>query len=189
MSGQFNLDIQCEGDNIETITYTTDFDCGYFVVNKDDVGFISYAAPENSTKYGTGGNVYPVTAKSCVFDYNNQPAGRWNKPVPKDRIDGTVPLCVIFCAENADRSKYTINIKEYSKLGNKYSEQKILRGDYQEIINSYLDSIRADYLNSDAEIFKIDITATFSDGTSETQTLQFRCEYDGEDTFLTAKIV
>lgn len=189
MSGQFNLDIQCEGDNIETITYTTDFDCGYFVVNTDDVGFISYAAPENSTKYGSADIGCPATAKSCVFDYNNQPASRWDKTVPEDGIDGTVPLCVIFCAENADRSKYIINIKEYSKLGNNYSEYKMLKGDYQEIINSYFDSIRADYLNSDAEIFKIDITATFADGTTETQTLQFRCEYDGEDTFLTAKIV
>lgn len=185
MDGQFNLDIQCIGDNIETVTYTTDFDCGYFVVDTGDVGFIKYSAPENPKSYGfSGTGAYPITAKSCIFDYEHQPASRATEPIPDDGIDGTVPLCVLFHVEDT-KNKYAVNIKDYGGLNHDYD----IAGDDYKVVNSYLNSVLADYLNTDAENFKIDITATFTDGTTETQTLQFNCEDDGNNIYLTAKIV
>lgn len=184
MSGQFNLDFQCIGDNIETITYTTCFDCGCFVVNTDDVGFIEYSASDKS--YGYSGTGYSVLAKSCVFDYDNQPASRWEAPVPEDGIDGSVPLNVVFDVTDTEH-KYTANINDFGD----YSDGYNMFGDYnegQDAVDKYIDSILADYLNTNAENFKIDVTATFTDGTTETQTLQFICENDGNDIYLNAKI-
>lgn len=185
MSGQFNLDFQCIGDNIETITYETCFDCGYFVVNTDDVGFIKYSAADKS--YGYSGSSYSVLAKSCVFDYSNQPASRFDKPVPEDGVDASIPLNVLFHVKGTEH-QYTANINDFGD----YSDGYNMFGDYnegQDAVDKYIESILADYLNTNAENFKINVTATFADGTTQTQTLQFRCEYDGEDTFLTAKIV
>ncbi len=179
-TGFFNLDIQCEGKNIETVTYTPQRknfvdDTGhageYLLVDEMYSGLIEY---KNFTAdyYETVQRLIP--ASSCTFDYDNQPQS--NKVV--NGVDGDFPLLVRF-VYNDTENKYEADVEKYLNTDERYahlSEDSRINIPFEEI------------LCESNELGCVDITATFTDGTTITKTLQFKCELDEDKTYLTAKI-
>ena len=154
---EYNVDIQCSGENIESITYTVHN--GYLRFDPDFNGLIDFTQvdEEITDKYIVS---YPDWASSCTYDYNNQPRSFWDVEemgfeIPEDGFDGTVPLrmCVRF----------------------EFEEGEIVRTfDDEDYVN--LDDVVYEEFNAHADEYALDVTANFTDGTQVTKTLKFICD-------------
>ena len=154
---EFNVDIQCSGENIESITYTANN--GYLRYDPDFNGLIEFTEVSKniSDKYTVS---FPDSASSCTYDYNNQPRSFWDVDemgfeIPEDGFDGTVPLrmCVRFTFDEGEIVR-TLDDEDYTDL----------------------DDVVYNEFNTHADDFSLDVTANFTDGTQVTKTLKFMCD-------------
>ena len=154
---EYNVDIQCSGENIESITYT--MNNGYLRFDPDFNGLIDFTDVEKDVtdEYVVS---YPDWASSCTYDYNNQPRSFWDAEemgfeIPEEGFDGSVPLrmCVRF----------------------KFEEGEVVRiFDEEDYVN--LDDVVYSEFNAHADEYSLDVTANFTDGTQVTKTLKFMCD-------------
>ena len=154
---EYNVDIQCSGENIESITYT--MNNGYLRFDPDFNGLIDFTDVEKDVtdEYVVS---YPNWASSCTYDYNNQPRSFWDAEemgfeIPEEGFDGSVPLrmCVRF----------------------KFEEGEVVRiFDEEDYVN--LDDVVYSEFNAHADEYSLDVTANFTDGTQVTKTLKFMCD-------------
>ena len=154
---EYNVDIQCSGENIESITYT--MNNGYLRFDPDFNGLIDFTDVEKDVtdEYVVS---YPDWASSCTYDYNNQPRSFWDAEemgfeIPEEWFDGSVPLrmCVRF----------------------KFEEGEVVRiFDEEDYVN--LDDVVYSEFNAHADEYSLDVTANFTDGTQVTKTLKFMCD-------------
>ncbi len=160
-SKEFSVDIQCSGENIESVTYTANN--GYLQYHPYFEGLLSYVnlTDEEIEKYDAGASKNgSLQASSCTFDYNNQPRSLWDPEVtgfeiPEDGIDGTVPL----------RVAYTISFDEEERVVVPYID------DFADT-----DDVFYNEFNAHADDYSLDVTANFTDGTQVTKTLKFMCD-------------
>ena len=154
---EFNVDIQCTGENIESITYSVNN--GYLRYDPNFSGLIGHTevCEEVSSKYVVH---FPDSASSCTYDYNNQPRSFWDVDemgfeIPEDGIDGTVPLtmCVRFKFDEGEHV-YTLDDEDYVDL----------------------DDVVYNEFNAHSDEYSLDVTANFADGTQVTKTLKFMCD-------------
>ncbi|MBQ4128168.1 MAG: hypothetical protein IJD68_00175 [Ruminococcus sp.] len=154
---EFNVDIQCSGENIESITYTANN--GYLRYDPSFSGLIDFTEVREdvSSKYVVH---FPDSATSCTYDYNNQPRSFWDVDemgfeIPEDGFDGTVPLtmCVRFKFDEGEHV-YTLDDEDYVDL----------------------DDVVYNEFNLHADDYSLDVTANFTDGTQVTKTLKFMCD-------------
>ena len=158
---EFSVDIQCSGENIESITYTPNN--GFLQYSPNFNGLISAVklTAEEVEKYDTGASSNgSLQAASCTFDYYNQPRSLWNPEVtgfeiPEDSIDGTIPL----------RVGYSISFD---------SEEHVVVPYVDGFADS--DDVFVREFNAHADEYTLDITANFADGTQVTKTLKFICD-------------
>ena len=161
--GEFNLGIQCKGENIESITYTVNN--GHFLVDDSYEGCISYSFSDSPEGYGTINNM--KLADTCTFAYNMQPQSRIDFEGPEGNVDGSYPLIVAFRAED------TNNL--YHNKPEKYTlEHKNKNADPIDYVN--YDLLATDLINSSPNEYSVDFTANFADGSTSTETIVFRCE-------------
>lgn len=161
--GEFNLGIQCKGENIESITYTVNN--GHFLVDDSYEGCISYNFSDSPEGYGTINNM--KLADTCTFAYNMQPQSRLDFEVPEGGVDGSYPLIVAFRAEDTD-NLYHNNPEKYT-VEHEYKDANPL--DY---VNYSL--LASDLINSSPNEYSVDFTANFADGSASTKTIVFRCK-------------
>ncbi|MGN0502292.1 MAG: hypothetical protein ACI4HN_05160 [Ruminococcus sp.] len=161
--GEFNLGIQCKGENIESITYTVNN--GHFLVDDSYEGCISYNFSDSPEGYGTINNM--KLADTCTFAYNMQPQSRLDFEVPEGGVDGSYPLIVAFRAEDTD-NLYHNNPEKYT-VEHEYKDANPL--DY---VNYAL--LASDLINSSPNEYSVDFTANFADGSASTKTIVFRCK-------------
>lgn len=154
---EFNVDIQCSGENIESITYTANN--GFLRYDPNFSGLIDFTevCEDVSSKYVVH---FPDSATSCTYDYNNQPRSFWDVDemgfeIPEDGFDGTVPLtmCVRFTFDEGEH-EYTLDDEDYVNL----------------------DDVAYSEFNAHADDYSLDVTANFTDGTQVTKTLKFICD-------------
>lgn len=158
---EFNIDIQCSGENIESVTYTANN--GYLQYYPYFEGLIDTVelSDEDYEKYGAGGSTNgSLIASACTYDYYNQPRSLWDPEVmgfeiPEDSIDGTVPL----------RMAITFFLEE-----GKYIRPLL----HEHFVED--DDIFYSEFNAHADEFSLDVTANFTDGTHLTKTLKFMCD-------------
>lgn len=166
---EFTLELNCTGKDVESITYTAHN--GYLTYNPDYAGLISAVAltEEEVAKYdATAFYDNFIHASSCVFDYNCQPKSSLDFPIEEDTIDGTIPLRMGFNFK-FDEGEYTI-AEGYNNI----------------YLDSDADEIFMNEFNAHADEFALDVTANFSDGSSTTKTLKFRCEKEGINLYMYA---
>ena len=161
--GEFNLGIQCKGENIESITYTVNN--GHFLVDDSYEGCISYSFSDSPEGYGTINKM--KLADTCTFAYNMQPQSRLDFEVPEGGVDGSYPLIVAFRAEDKD-NLYHNNPEKYTV------EHENKNADPLDYVNYAL--LATDLINSSPNEYSVDFTANFADGSTSTQTIVFRCE-------------
>lgn len=158
---EFSVDIQCSGENIESITYTPNN--GFLQYSPDFDGLISKVelTDEEIERYHAGASCNgSLQAASCTFDYNNQPRSLWDPTItgfeiPEEDIDGTVPL----------RVGYTVSFEREANMVVPY-------------IDGFADSddVFVSVFNAHADDYSLDVTANFIDGTQVTKTLKFMCD-------------
>ncbi len=156
-SGQeFNLDMKCTGEDIESITYTANN--SYLTYAPNDEGLIdciSLTDEEMEKYFASGSSNNFVQASSCTFAYNNQPQSRIDFEVPEDSVDASYPLRIVFTVF-FDEGECLIKPDKNQK----FNEAKAF----------------AEKFNANADDYSLDVTANFTDGTKSTKTLTFRCE-------------
>lgn len=160
-SKEFSVDIQCSGEDIESVTYTANN--GYLQYDPNFNGLINSVDLSNEEKerYNAGASSNgSIQASSCTFDYYNQPRSLWDPEVtgfeiPEDSIDSTVPL----------RVAYTMFFDREENVVVPY-------------IDGFADSDDVFYseFNAHADEYSLDVTANFADGTQVTKTLKFMCD-------------
>lgn len=171
-SGQeFNIDMNCSGEDIESITYTANN--SYLTYDQTYDGLIDCVSltDEEMEKYWASGstNNY-LSASSCTYAYDKQPQSRLDFELPDDTVDGSIPLRMVF----------TVFFEE--------GECVITHDENQKDKESM---IFAEEFNANADDYSLDVTANFTDGTKSTKTLKFRCEYteDGKLMFYAKEVV
>ena len=163
LEGEFNLGIQCKGENIESITYTVNN--GHFLVDDSYEGCISYNFSDSPEGYGTINNM--KLADTCTFAYNMQPQSRLDFEVPEGGVDGSYPLIVAFRAEDTD-NLYHNNPEKYTV------EHENKDANPLDYVNYAL--LASDLINSSPNEYSVDFTANFADGSASTKTIVFRCK-------------
>lgn len=157
-SGQeFNIDMKCSGEDIESITYTANN--SYLTYAPDYEGLIDCISLTNEEmeKYWASGSTNNfVQASSCTYAYDKQPQSRLDFEVPEDSVDASYPLRMVFTVFFEERECVIANDKNQ-----KNTEHKIF----------------AEKFNENSDDYSLDVTANFKDGTKTTKTLTFRCEY------------
>lgn len=168
---EFNIDMKCKGEDIESITYTAKN--SYLTYDQSYDGLIECVSltDEETEKYwasGTTDNYIPVS--SCTYAYDKQPQSRLGFELPDYTVDGSIPLRMVF----------TFFFEE---------GEHIIANDENQINNE--SKIFADEFNENADDYSLDVTANFKDGTKTTKTLNFRCEYteDGKLMFYAKEII
>ena len=154
---EFNVDIQCSGENIESITYTANN--GYLRYDPDFSGLIGFTELGDDV-YSESVVSFWNSASSCTYDYDNQPRSFWDAEemgfeIPEDGFDGTVPLsmCVMFFFDEGELVR-TLDEEHYVDL----------------------DDVAYSEFNAHADEYSLDVTANFTDGTQVTKTLKFACD-------------
>lgn len=166
IEGDFNLGIQCKGENIESVTYK--INNGHFLVDDSYEGCISHSLSQPVDGYGTVDK--RKLADACTFAYNMQPQSRLDFEVPKGCVDGSYPLMAAFRAEDT-QNIYKNNPEKYTLMPD---GREIPPYEYQNYVNDAL--LVTDLINSSPDEYSIDFTANFADGTTSTKTIVFRCE-------------
>lgn len=158
---EFGINIQCIGENIESITYTANN--SYLTYDSYYEGFVSCVSMpyEEIKKYRAhnSSNNYRI-ASSCTFAYDKQSQSRLDYELSDNYGDGSYPLRMAVPVFFEDCKHLVPN---------------------DENINSNIAKNYAEVFNENAENYTLDVTANFKDGTKTTKTLIFRCEYTGTD--------
>ena len=97
ISKEFTLELECSGENIETITYTPHNTYLSYKPNAPGLTEAITLTEEERLKY----NAYTSYdgfgwASSCTFDYYCQPKSTLPFELPEDGVDGTIPLRIAF---------------------------------------------------------------------------------------------
>ena len=168
---EFNIDMKCSGEDIESITYTANN--SYLTYAPDYEGLtdcVSLTDEEMEKYWASGSTNNFVQASSCTYAYDKQPQSRLDFEVPEDTVDASYPLRIVF----------TVFFEE---------GEHIIANDENQINNE--SKIFANEFNENADDYSLDVTANFKDGTKTTKTLNFRCEYteDGKLMFYAKEII
>lgn len=155
---EYNLDIQCSGENIESITYTPHN--AYLRFDPDFSGLIDFEELDIHQLYEDCVVSFPDTASKCTYDYNNQPRSFWDADemgfeIPDDGYDGTVPL--------------KMGVRFFFEEG-----ELVCTLDDEDDVD--LSDVVASEFNAHADDYTLDVTANFTDGTQATKTLKFMCD-------------
>ena len=171
LSQEFNLAITCEGEDIESVTYTANNSC--FAYHDSYEGFVSAVdlTDEEIEKYDATGSINNNKwASSCTFDYDCQPKSSWDKNAVvfegDDVFDGTIPLRIAFNFD-FEEGEYEITVDDEEN-------------------SKELEAIFVKEFNEHADEYSLDVTANYKDGTKSTKTLKFKCELKGNFIYLYA---
>jgi len=161
---EFTLELDCSGENIETVTYTAHNTYLSYMPSYEGLIKAIDLTEEEREKY----NAYASFdgfgwASSCTFDYNCQPKSTLTFELPEDTLDGTIPLRIAFYLELED-GKYTTISRDNVDVKRIFEEE----------------------FNSRSDQYALDVTANFADGTSTTKTLKFKCKNDTTHLYLCA---
>lgn len=166
----FDFNIECVGENIESVTYSADNTCLYIIY--DHKGVIDYV-PLTMEQFMDGKDVDTHRGgyrrvNACTFDYDMQPQGDV-KSIRPDEYAEKIPLCGSFKLQELE-GVYIPNFDT---------------ADF-DITNVFIEEF-----NKRAQDFTVDVTANYTDGSTLTQTIQFKCQKteDGEDICLSAMVV
>lgn len=166
----FDFNIECVGENIESVTYSADNTCLYIIY--DHKGVIDYV-PLTMEQFMDGKDVDTHRGgyrrvNACTFDYDMQPQGD-GKPIKPEEYAEKIPLCGSFKLQELE-GVYIPNFDT---------------ADF-DITNVFIEEF-----NKRAQDFTVDVTANYTDGSTLTQTIQFKCQKteDGEDICLSAMVV
>ncbi len=160
----FTIDLVCTGENIESITYTAHNTYLSYMQNYQGLISTVKLTEEETKKYYAycfmGGFDH---ASSCTFDYNCQPKSSLDHKVSEDALDGTIPLQIgfYFPIEKGKHIAPSIDDCDMNKI---FTEE----------------------FNARSDNYTLDVTANFTDGTSATKTLKFKCENRGNHLCLNA---
>ena len=170
VSKEFNVGINCEGENIESVTYKAINGCLAYQEDYPGLIKITPLTTDEIMKYDATGSYNKFKwASDCTFDYNDQPRATYTEltglEVPADAVDGTVPLRILFHFE-FEEGEYVLPIDEEYNVDSDHAFQK--------------------EFNEHADEFGLYVTANFKDGTSTTKTLRFKCESDDYHLYLSA---
>lgn len=156
---EFTLELNCTGENIESVTYSANNTYLTYRPNCEGLLEAVELTDEEREKYDANTSFDGFGwASSCTFDYNCQPQSTLTEiPDYDDWVDGTIPLRIAFHL-NLDDGEY----------------------DMQALDDYDFTSVFEKEFNAHADEFSLDITANFTDGTKSTKTLKFRCENAGE---------
>lgn len=161
---EFTLELDCSGENIETVTYTAHNTYLSYMPSYEGLIKAIDLTEEEREKY----NAYASFdgfgwASSCTFDYNCQPKSTLTFELPEDSLDGSIPLRIAFYLELED-GKYTTTSRDNVDVKRIFEEE----------------------FNARSDQYALDVTANFADGTSTTKTLKFKCENDTTHLYLCA---
>lgn len=170
------IPIHCEGENIESVTYSVENYVGecesinqrkecfdmYLYTDESYDGIIdSNATKEFRKGKGLGGGINAGTSFTCAYD--NQPVGyemETNLEKFKHRTSKLL-LPIEFCVRNEKYPEITPSeYFSFSSNKDEFSTKEI----FYDAFTEYYDSL------------KIDITANFTNGTSQTKTVQLLCD-------------
>ncbi len=167
IGANFDFNIECVGENIESVTYSADNTCLYIIY--DHKGVLDYVPLTmdqfmDCKEVSTHRSGYR-RVNACTFDYDMQPHGD-GKPIKPEEYAEKIPLCGSFMIEDP-------------------------QGVYYDSDDLDIRDIFIEEFNKVAEDFTVDITAKYTDGSTLTKTIQFQCQKteDGEHLCLSAMIV
>lgn len=170
MGAIFDFNIECVGENIESVTYSADNTCLYIIY--DHEGVLDYV-PLTMDQFMDGKDVDIYRGgyrrvNACTFDYDMQPQGD-GKPIKPEEYAEKIPLCGSFKLQELK----DVYIPNFDTEG-------------FDVTNMFIEEF-----NKRAEDFTVDITAKYTDGSTLTKTIQFQCQKteDGEDICLSAMII
>lgn len=155
----FDLNVQCVGKNIETVTYSSDNSRIFF--EGDDIGHgISAMFSDDCVEARLNdaeSNEWYNEEDAYTFDYDKQPydGGENVESEENEGSEAKKPLSVAFFAEIAEGDDMYIS---HSLSSQERVEVSI------EAFNKYSKNL------------SVDITATYTDGSTLTKTLKFKCE-------------
>ena len=160
----FTIDLVCTGENIESITYTAhNTFLSYMQYYRGLINTVNLTEEETEKYYAycfMGGFDH---ASSCTFDYNCQPKSSLDHKVSEDALDGTIPLQIGFYFK-VEKGKHIAPSIDDCDMNKIFTEE----------------------FNARSDNYSLDVTANFTDGTSATKTLKFKCENKGNHLFLSA---
>ncbi len=167
---EFNVGINCEGEDIESITYKAINGCLSYKPDYSGLLNVTELTAEEIEKYNATGSIDSFKwASACTFDYNDQPRATYTEQtgfeIPEDGVDGTVPLRIAFRFE-FEEGECVLPIGEEYHVDTNPTFQK--------------------EFNQHADEFGLEVTANFKDGTSTTKTLKFKCDNDANHLYLSA---
>ncbi len=164
VSKEFTLELDCSGDNIETVTYTAHNTYLTYMPSYEGLIEAVDLTEEEREKFNAYSSIDRFGwASSCTFDYNCQPKSTLTFELPEDSLDGTIPLRIAFNFKLED-SKYITTSPDNVDVKTIFEEE----------------------FNARSDNYALDVTANFADGTSTTKTLKFKCENDGTHLYLCA---
>lgn len=167
IGGNFNFNVQCVGENIESVTYSSDNSCLHVIYDYDGlIDYVPLTMQQMIDGYGVGSwRSWYKEVNSCTLAYDRQPyCGP--EPIKPDEYEEKHPLCVSFEIDDPVEA-YASNSDEFTKNEN----------------DLFIESF-----NNSSTKFSVDITANYTDGSTLTKTLFFKCEKteDGEGVCLSA---
>lgn len=164
----FDLNLECVGENIESVTYSSGNSRIYFKEEEVWHGFSANFSAESieAHKSDTAYFDWYNEEDTYTFDYDKQPY-MVNEGVDSE-VENT-PLSVAFSTETAEDEDISI-----------------MGPDGYEMSRAFIKAF-----NRYAENLSVDITATYTDGSTLTKTLKFKCEVleDEELLYLSAIVV
>lgn len=174
-AAEFYLDLQCEGENIDTITYKAIN--GSFFVNKESNMFLDKVSCDYHKDYYTL-DKYSEECSSYTVKYNNQPN------TIKNHTDGYEydPILIprLYTYITAESTPEIANIlKEYSNIENYVENLKNIDDTNQEYYYEYCYRENLSKLINDALVkdLKIIVTIKFKDGTTQSQTIVYNSKW------------
>lgn len=177
---EFYLDFQCEGKNIDTITYKAIN--GSFFINKESNMFLDKVSCDYHKKYYTL-DKYSEECSSYTVKYNNQPntvknhtSGYEYDPILTPRLytyitAESTPEIANTLKEYSNTENYVENFKNIDNTNQKYYDKYCYREKLSKSIN--------DALVND---LKIIVTIKFKDGTTQNQTIVYNSKWSDNGT-------
>lgn len=165
--------VVCEGNNIESVTYSVEAyteenpEMFFIIYDKFD-GIIEQNADESWENKGT--EIPNMTLSTAyTVDYNNQPTADMFGVKENGYVADPVQLAIYFVDRNEKFPNLTV--EQFESMGFNTANDR-------EYTNFFFDVLRT-MLDDNTNKMKIDVTANFTDGTSQTKTIQLGCEYNG----------
>lgn len=184
--GCFDFFVNCEGENIETITYTANNSS--FLLNSEYEGFVDTKLLEDDL-YSTHLNGR-YSYSSYTVDYNKQPDPELyeNAETNKKYYGSQEDIANAF-GEDYDTFAPVIlslsaEIEEEIEVNSNESEDLLQT-------SGAIDKMLYEKINKESDNYTIDIKVTYTDGHTECKTIQLGCEENPDSSIgynLTAKI-